>query len=36
LTLTGSVDCWGGNTFSAPSGNYKALSCHGKAGIAIS
>uniref|UniRef100_A0A0G4H7J6 SRCR domain-containing protein n=1 Tax=Chromera velia CCMP2878 TaxID=1169474 RepID=A0A0G4H7J6_9ALVE len=31
-----SVSCWGGNSFSAPSGSFQYLTCDGKAGIAVS
>lgn len=36
LTVTGSIVCWGGHSFTTPNGNYKAISCAGKAGTAIS
>ena len=32
---TGEMKCWGGNSFEAPTGSYKAIACHGKAGIGI-
>ena len=35
LDASRSVTCWGGNSFSAPTGTYKALACYGKGGVAI-
>ena len=29
------VECWGGNDFTAPSGTFKGITCHGKAGVGI-
>jgi|Transcript_32146 hypothetical protein len=35
LTSTRAVSCWGGHSFTPPSGTFKGLACHGKAGVAI-
>lgn len=35
LNDAGKMTCWGGNTFTPPTGTYKAMACHGKAGVAI-
>jgi hypothetical protein len=29
------VQCWGGNSFSAPAGTFKGIACHGKAGVGL-
>ena len=35
LTATRSLTCWGGYSFTIPSGTYKAVACYGKAGVAV-
>ena len=35
LDSSSNIKCWGGNSWSAPTGTYKALSCQGKGGVAI-
>ena len=35
LTPSRSLGCWGGNSFAVPAGVFKAVSCQGKAGVAL-
>lgn len=35
LTISRTLTCWGGHSFTPPSGTFKALACYGKAGVAV-